>query len=164
MVSPYIPTRRGLSYADIVCRDCEGLLPTCIQAIISQGQASADLSSTQNGNIICVPDTRNTGVLSGNSSVHRPGLSLAPTQASGWDWPISSRISVTNMPHGITPSFPDATSELAAGDTSTSRTGTQTLSTTQSIETQFNTKTSDQSKEGDGIFGVCWNSTLLDRT
>ena len=57
----------------------------------------------------------------------------------------------------MTPLFPDVTSNLAAGngDTSTSRTSTQTLSTTQSIETQFNTKTSDQSndKTGDGIFG-----------
>ena len=57
----------------------------------------------------------------------------------------------------MAPSFLDVTSNLAAGhgDTSTSRTGTQTLSTTHSIETQLNTKTAGQSNEktGDGIFG-----------
>jgi hypothetical protein len=145
-----------------MCRDCQGLSPTCVQAFISQGQESVGLNSTQHGDIICVPDPWNqkTGALLGNSSAHRPDVSLtaaARTQASTWEWPMSSRVPSTDMPRLVTASLPDARSEPAAGhiDTDTSRTGSETSSTSDSIETPFSTKISNQSKDtmGNGLLG-----------
>lgn len=118
----------------IFCRDCDGLSPTCIQAVISQGQASAGLESWQNGNVTCMPDTWNqkAGTVPQNSSVQRPEVlttAAARTQAN------------TDMSALVT--------------ASTSRIDSQSSSTSQSFETQPNTMASDQSGRhtDNGILG-----------